>query len=175
MIQNFQSIEDINLYYAERLHELASVSKNVNNEVLQLMLDELIKDYKVNVKLLTMKEKFTMLVYKKQKKMEMAHERLDVDFELKKRKHLLWRKYWNNFRLFKVFKKQTKAMADNEVKQAEVDLEELKNKYFNKLELENKNPACARLEPAHKDSEGCRSENLTALEEHDSPVHGSNE
>lgn len=158
MIRNFTTIEELNLFYSEKLMELGAVSKNVNDEVLKKFVSELIEDYERNLKLLNLDHRFRERIYKKAKRMEQRLEVLDTKFELRKKKHLWWSKWKNNRKLFKIYKKQCEVFGTKEVEAENINLEALKQVNAENL-IENKNPVCARLEPAHIESEGFVEEN----------------
>jgi len=158
MIRNFTTIEELNLFYSEKLMELGLVSKNVNDEVLKKFVSELIEDYERNLKLLNLDHRFRERIYKKAKRMEQRLEVLDTKFELRKKKHLWWSKWKNNRKLFKIYKKQCEVFGTKEVEAENINLEALKQVNAENL-IENRNPVCTRLEPAHIGSEGFVEEN----------------
>lgn len=171
MRRDFKSVEELNEFYAVKLHNLAEVSDNVNNDVLIKMIASLMKDYDLNYDLLNSDDRFEKSIFKKRRAMERKHQKLEFDFEMKKQRHLWWEKWKNNRKLFKLYKEQCKVVLAKGVEVEEIKLEEMKVlDPRTLLEQQNKSPVCERLMPSHIDNEVVVEEE-TIFEEPDIEIH----
>lgn len=150
MIRNFISIEEMNVFYANSLSELAQNAKNVNDDVLQVMVSQMMQDYQNNLNLLNLQLKFEKKEYKLRKRQEQKDTMQLVKFELKKLKHMYWERWKSNRKLFKLFKKQFKVSVEKDLKEEEFKLEDMK-KYIslmkeNRLKLTSSDSVFPKLE-----------------------------
>ena len=115
MIIIFDSIDSLNRYYAEILSNLDSVNKNINPQVAEKMLKNLLKEYDLNLNLLAKNEKFQTKLLKKSEKMRKKHLMQECKFENKKSRYRLFRRWLNNFKLFRIYKSKFKLELKKEI------------------------------------------------------------
>ena len=111
-MREFNEVEDLNIFYANKLLELGEVSENCNDDVLKKMLKNLMKDYDTNYKILRHKIKFENKVLKKRVKVSNNMRKAELSHELRKIRYIIRQRKIENWKDYFKFRKDYNGKKD---------------------------------------------------------------
>ena len=103
----------MNIYYAFKLFDLAQVSDNCNEKILEKMLKNFMKDYDTNYKILRQKIKFKNKILKKRIKVANSMQKAELNHELRKIRYVILRRKIENLKKYFKFRKDYKANKED--------------------------------------------------------------
>lgn len=138
MIRHYESIENLGIDLCEFLSALASVSQNVNDEVLKTILEDYMKDYAANRDLINNRLKQEKRLVKMQNTQLYKNKLLNSRYEVKQSRYLRFRRWLLNIKLYREFKRKTKLMAKQEYNTAKAEVDKLKVELKTSLDFAKK-------------------------------------
>lgn len=145
MIGNFNTVEELNLYYAIALTKLSGCSKNLNDNVLQCMVDELMRDYNLNLELLNIDISFAKKLYKDEKSIEQKQLLLNCSYGQRQKEFDYKQNKKKYQKLLRCYQKQRKVL---DKKQLEIEKQSLIKKLWQQFEQSAKTvPVTLELPP----------------------------